>query len=209
MNSILSIDLDIIFSPYVEKYNTAVSRGKTWEDIAQEYDIKTFVPNLEYILIIQKLLKKFAPLVDKIYISDCHHDILKCIQDEINIIYNIDYHHDICYGPDDYMAIQNNISTIGNWVGFLQYYSTIIFYYWYCGHGSVIENNFYQNYPLVIPKQIKKDYLENINFNSILNPDLIFISISSPWIPPNNKNIINDILKLIPEEKKVIFQINI
>ena len=102
MDSILSIDLDIVFSPYVEIYNTAISREESWEELSKKYDINSFIPNSEYISIIAKILNKFEPLVKQIYISNCHHDILKYIQNDINIIYNIDYHHDICYTPDDY-----------------------------------------------------------------------------------------------------------
>ena len=61
MNTILSIDLDILFSPYVGIYNKDVFNDKPleflWsESMSKHYNIWDFKINEEYIKIIKNIL---------------------------------------------------------------------------------------------------------------------------------------------------------
>lgn len=213
MNTILSIDLDIIFSPYIGIYNTLVNSNQTneiiWKSIATAYNINDFIPNEDYLQLIINLINKYSKQVNKIYIGLDHSCILEAIQLEKEklkypyklTIHNIDYHHDIFYGEEQAFKLKRyNTASCSNWVGFLTINNFIQYYYWYYGQGScynqkMLEQECYEAIPQMIVSPFK-------NINTNLNIDILFISISSDWIPPQYYNMIKEIILDIPVEKR-------
>jgi len=112
MNTILSIDLDILFSPYVGIYNKDIFNDKSleylWQSLSKTYNIWDFKINEEFLLYIKNILKVYIPQVKTIYIGNDHSSILSAIELEKNNfnipylfdIYNIDYHHDVVYNDN-------------------------------------------------------------------------------------------------------------
>lgn len=216
-NTILSIDLDIIFSPYVGIYNKFIENNipceSIWQNIQEIYSINDFEPNQQYLNLIIEIIKNYQNQINKIYIGEDHSNILEAIEKEKNNfllpykfdIYNIDYHHDIFYTEQQGQRIaEHRIADCGSWVGYLTYFDYINKYYWYCGKGSEVEEN-----RLMESNEHAVPQTEKILFNSFpqnLNIDLLYISLSWPWIPINHYDIIKNIIDIIPNEKIVFLK---
>lgn len=134
INEILSIDLDIIFSPYVGIYNgyilNNIPNKDTWKKIQEIYYIDDFEPNKKYIDLVIEIIKNYQNKVKNIYIGEDHSNILQAIQFEkknLSIpykfnLYNIDYHHDIFFTEEQAKRISEyEIADCGSWVGYLAY----------------------------------------------------------------------------------------
>ncbi len=211
MNTILSIDLDILFSPYIGIYNNFIldyEIQNIWDKIKDQCDISLFTYNQDYFNVIKQILSIYQKQVDKIYIGFDHSSILTAIEDKKNnftlpyefTIYNIDYHHDIFYGDRQSEEIKKNIINCGDWVGFLTYNKLLIYYYWYYGIGSSLsEKELIKINNEAYPSMVKQFF--NNNFDLDLKIDLLFISISPQWIPPDQYQIIKDLLLTLPKEK--------
>lgn len=211
MNTILSIDLDILFSPYVGIYNHYIFNDKPleylWSSISQELNIEDFQINENYLNYIKNILNNYIPFIDTIYIGKDHSSILQAIEDNKNnftkpynfIIHNIDYHHDIVYGDNQQdKVIRCGIADCGDWVGYLNYYKMIFKYYWYRGIGSEYNKGIIP-YSELTPNMDKQIF--NKNFPLDLNIDLLFISMSFPWIPNCYYSKIKDLILELPQEK--------
>lgn len=216
MNTILSIDLDILFSPYVGIYDKIVYNDKPleflWDSIEKTYNIWDFRINEKYYDNIKKILNNYISQVSTIYIGNDHSSILNAIElEKENFqlpyqfdIYNIDYHHDVVYNDNQWdKIIRSGISDCGCWIGYLSYYKFINKYFWYRGSGSEFNQDIMLNSD-VISKMER--FLLNDNFPLDLNIDLLFISISSPWIPNCYYSKIQDIILELPQEKIKYFQ---
>lgn len=216
MNTILSIDLDILFSPYIGIYNDEIkndlSCNEIWDNIKQRMDDTQFIVNQSYLNTIKTILNFYKKQVNKIYIGFDHSSILTAIQKEKHlftipysfILYNIDYHHDIFYTDHQAYKIQHTIDIdCGDWVGFLTYHDFISQYHWYYGIGSSIsEKRLTDLNHQAYPNMVK--FLFNETFPQDLNIDLLFISISPQWIPIHQYEIIKNIIIQLPQEK-IIF----
>ena len=212
MNTILSIDLDIIFSPYVGIYNNLATcqlpPDTVWKNIQNSYYIDDFEPNKKYLDLILCVINNYQNKVNKIYIGEDHSCILSAMQQEKNIwnfpykfnLYNIDYHHDIFYTPDQGKLIEEHgIADCGCWVGYLTYFDYINKYYWYCGLGADVEEDMLMDVNEKAVPETQRIVFNNFPQN--LNIDLLFISLSWPWIPPNYYNIIKEVLNIVNYDK--------
>lgn len=214
MNTILSIDLDILFAPYIGIYNNLIKNNynceEIWESINQIYTITDFIPNLEYCKIIIAILQYYSEKIDKIYIGQDHSSILTAIELEKKQLdspykfnlYNIDFHHDIGYGDIKLVEdIQEGRVNCGSWVGYLNYFHFLNNYYWYDACGSQFDNYKMSNdFKELLPNNFERKLLSN-NFPINLNIDLLYIAISPPWIPVCYYDIIKEILKTINKNK--------
>lgn len=83
MDTILSIDLDILMSPYCGIYNELVNpdedRQYNWHKIEEIIDVSDFTINQEYKKIIQNIINKYSMEVDTIYVGYDHSTILNAI----------------------------------------------------------------------------------------------------------------------------------
>lgn len=211
MNTILSIDLDILFSPYVGIYNKEIFNDKPceflWNTISEFHNIWDFRINIDYLTYIQNIFNIYTQQVKTIYIGTDHSSILTAIEEEKNNlsqpylfdIYNIDYHHDVVYGDAQQdRIIRCGTADCGNWVGFLSYYNLINKYYWYRGIGSEFDKKI-MLHSEVVPNMDR--FLFDDSFPLDLNIDLLFISISPPWIPNCYYSQIEELLLKLPQEK--------
>lgn len=214
MDTIISIDLDILMSPYCGIYNNLVKpdqdRQFNWEKIEEVIDINGFELNQEYKQIVEDIITKYSEQVDKIYVGYDHSTILNAIelekenlnQDFVFDLYNIDYHHDIYYG--DYqkeMIIDQHLACCGNWVGFLSYYNHINKYYWYKGIGGDYIPDLYSNdrdihLNIDIQRLKETDFPDHLN-----NVKILYISCSYPWIPLRLSKKLGDFLLSLPQNK--------
>lgn len=194
INTIISIDLDIIFENILKECNNLIKvdqdREYNWNNIYKNFDKKLFKINYKYYNEIINILKTYIPLVDKVYIGYDHSSIINIIEKEKNNlnsnylfnIYNIDYHHDIIYNTKQFENIQQGFCDCGSWVGFLNYYNCICTYHWYKSKNSNKNNilNCEEVYPALM-----HEYILNDNFPlNLKNVKILFISISDQWIPP-------------------------
>ena len=212
MNNILSIDLDILFSPYVGIYDKFIFDNKPceylWNQIKSFHNPLDFKINTYYFKYIENIFNNYKKQIPIIYIGNDHSSILNAIEEEKeNLeypykfnIYNIDYHHDIVYTEAQRTDIlEYNMTTCGNWVGYLNYNKLINQYYWYRGQGSEFNQDIC-NYPLIMPNNIKISLFNN-NFPLDLNIDLFFISISPQWIPTQYYDQIKNLLLKLFDKK--------
>ena len=213
MNTILSIDLDILFSPYTGIYNNQINNcyncEKIWNGIEQSYTISDFTPNLEYCEIILNLFQNYSSQINTIYIGQDHSSILTAIELEKNNfqqpynfnLYNIDYHHDIGYEKQAIEDIKNNRINCGNWVGFLNYYKFLNQYFWLEGLGTHFDQFILTNdLKELLPSNFERKIFDK-DFPLDLNIDLLYITFSPPWIPPKYYEIIAIILKELDQNK--------
>lgn len=210
MDTILSIDLDILMSPYCGIYNELVNpdedRQYNWHKIEKIIDVSDFTINQEYKEIIQNIINKYSMEVDTIYVGYDHSTILNAIQMEKNNLnsdykfdlYNIDYHHDIYY--DDYqkeMIIEQDFACCGNWVGFLAYKNYLNSYYWIKGVGSAYDKDYIKYNDIYIEPNIN-NLTDKLELNNL---KILYIACSYPWFPLNCSQELGDFLLNLPQEK--------
>lgn len=115
MQTILTIDFDIIMGPSIDLYNARVP-FTSWDNLTDNpyYQILT-TDNIHYLRLTSLLIEliHFIPKED-IHFIESHDDICKYIVEKSNII-NIDHHHDLGY--DD--SIDGKKLTCANWVKYL------------------------------------------------------------------------------------------
>lgn len=213
MNNILSIDLDILFSPYVGIYNAEIKDLSTyeysWDIINMQYNQKSFIPNQQYYNIIKEIIFHYINQIPYIYLGEDHSSILTVIEENKSIfnlpynfnIYNIDFHHDILYQKEHISNFEKKISNCSNWVGFLNYYNFLNEYNWWGAPCSSFDQTLFdKEFENIMPKKFKKYILDN-RFPLDLNIDILYITFSTPWIPPYYYFIIRELLKDIDKNK--------
>lgn len=214
MDTILSIDLDILMSPYCGIYNHFIDTEKDdeflWDFIGKIHQITEFNINEDYEKIIINILNNYIQKVDKVYIGYDHSSILSAIQEERNSlnqnylfnIYNIDYHHDIFYNDiQKKNIIDSKYADCGSWVGFLNYYNCVNSYHWVKGIGAEFDTNqiYDDNF---CPKNLFIHTLDNNFPLDIPNIKILYITKSNPWFPQHCLIKINDIIENnIPQNK--------
>lgn len=207
MNTILSIDLDILFSPYIGIYNSLIqglpSHELTWEFLDTQYNQASFFPNKEYYEILEKIIRYYSLQVNEVYIGEDHSSILTAIEHNKDIftnpyqfnIYNIDFHHDITYQEKECVNnFDKKLSNCSDWVGFLNYHNFLNTYHWWHAPSSSFDKKlFNEEFINVMPKNFYEYDLEN-NFPLDLNIDMLYITFSTPWIPPCYYFVIKELL---------------
>lgn len=210
MNNIISIDLDIITSPYGACYKDFISsyqnREYNFNTINNFVDLSSYSLNLNLLRQIQTIISYYEQQVDIIYLGFDHSSILNAIEQEKEKfnqdyrfnIYNIDLHHDITYGQNDEEQIVNSeICNCGNWVGYLNFNNYIKNYIWYKGIDSWFDKEKMTDVKNPFcPKRMK---IENnlVNFPMDLSISILYITFSPPWIPITFDNNIVELLKNI------------
>lgn len=214
MNNILSIDLDILFSPGLglcHDFPDKMPREIFWENVYKDFDKEFFNYNKEYYNALKKIVEHYTNKVEKIYIGKDHSSIIEALDLEkkhfLNYsfdIYNIDFHHDIGYSiNDEEEVVHNFVCNCGNWVGLLNHSGYINKYSWYYGYGSVYKTNVLDdNRNPLTPRNMNKKEFSN-SFPENLDLKMLYITYSPLWIPLGQENIIKEIISLIPKEKRV------
>ena len=220
INTILSIDLDILFAPQIGIYNNLINNTinyeSNWDNISDEYDIYNFLPNNKYYNILIDILNVYDDQVNKIYIGEDHSSILTALNNEKESfytpykfnIYNIDFHHDISYNQSQQIDIYNQIASCSNWVGFLSYYNFLEEYYWWSDPCSSFSKKLLLNEDTkgIMPKHFTRKELLIDQFPLDLQIDMLFITYSIPWIPPCYYLIIKDLLQRFNQDKIIYLQ---
>lgn len=93
-----------------------------------------------------------------------------------------------------------NTASCSNWVGFLTINNFISDYYWYYGQGSCYNQIMLEKECLKAVPKIFTIPFQDIQIN--LDIDILFISISPNWIPPQFYSLIKKIIEIIPIEKR-------
>ncbi len=215
--TILSIDLDILMSPYCGIYNqfiSGVDRVGSWAEAKALLNISDFTINSEYKNTITDIISTYQNQVDKVYVGEDHGTILKALEaenllnEDLNII-NIDYHHDINYTilKSDRNKNVNDFfeeAAVSHWAGYLLYKNNHNFYTWYRGIGSEFNLKFFMSMSIV-PLNYKnfKQEIFNNTFPLDMKIDMLYIVPSLPWIPKHCDKELNEVLNLVDPNKVV------
>lgn len=181
MQTILTIDFDIIMNPSIQLYNDMA--GAPWEERLQrhsllhhlEVDFNTYSKLTDYLL---KLFKTI-PKNNVHFIKDHEKIISYCNKNDALNVINIDHHHDCAYKPKD---VENFIEQLdcGNWGKYLQEQYNLQGYFWICGNNAMMPSSSIQN----LISGFKTTDIKNINCNTLPIPDTLVICLSPPWVPP-------------------------
>lgn len=111
---------------------------------------------------------------EQIHIIFDHDDVIQFLNpEESYIVTNIDHHHDCGYKqPEDVKESLN----CGNWV---KYVPNLVKYFW-------IKN---PNSSLHPTEEIQIANIGDINLNNLTICDELFLCLSMPWVPPNNRTL--------------------
>lgn len=205
IKKVLSIDLDVIMGTCISLYNDLSSNGPrnyTWEKIRL---LRNIEPHLSYdqdnYSILQGYIVKtlMANTEAKICLAVDHDNILNFLKDDFNLgtqfeITNLDAHHDIDYtkaeGPEE-GELENDIVTVGNWVGYLDKYNLLSKYTWVNTPSSTLYSGKLKGlYNMMSLTQFFVLYeLETF--------DYIFICQSPGWVPPKFDNLFINLIELV------------
>lgn len=175
MKTILTIDFDIIMEPSIALYNEIVP-GQSWQNLLT-------YPQMQLLQINPSHYEKLSVLLDilshneklPIYFIDNHDRVVSYLpEDEQFNLINIDHHHDLGYkGNED-----TNEINCSNWVKQLYNQERINEYTWI--------NNACSLYPIEEDKELLTYdiSLEMYNINLMPIPDMVFVCLSPPWVPP-------------------------
>lgn len=209
METILSIDLDIIMSPCIELYNDS---DETWEQKFIRHPhlrVLTLDAHLYYILV-QYLLKIIPNIpLENIYFIAQHNQIVNYIKKDIpTSIINIDHHHDWAYLRKDIeeKITQKNQLNCGNWLKFLIDNSYDIKSYKWIHDGNAREA------PLDSHSNILKNYqsttLTNLSDLPVENIDKVILCLSPEFIPPYYHNLFFSLMDICNFIKNTHYNLN-
>jgi hypothetical protein len=191
--NILSIDLDYILSPCINLYNDLVIANETpekiWEKIETLRNIDKHISyddeNLRYVfnifthaisLLKNKKNVKFALNHDAILFDLASSKYEK----DTFCLYNIDHHHDIFYSPDAKKDVDIfNVSTVANWVWYLDKHHKINQYNWICNTNSFFPETEVKSFGKM--DAFTKDKIKHIF--DVKEWDYIFVCNSPHWFP--------------------------
>lgn len=175
MQTIVSIDFDIIMAPSINLYNNIVP-AISWANLEDDpyfqllkIDATHYQKILGYIMKCIKVLPK-----DKIHFIEDHSQAVCFINDKCNLI-NIDHHHDIGYGPD---ILTQESPTCANWVYYLYKNNYINTYTWINNDNSIAPEDNNQLVPIITHG------LRNFDLMEFEVPEELIICLSEPWTPP-------------------------
>lgn len=188
MNTLLTIDFDIIMSPSIEMYNTLIGENRKEadteyscvQDLIDDYSFSfvNYNADLNIYKIITTYIKQIADKIPKenIFFEDFHDEIYLNHKDiyPIDTIINIDHHHDFGYRGDNINEIN-----LSNWAQYLLKHKQINNYIWVHDiHSNLVSK--YQPLENIAEKQLLYDF----NIDNYIN-DIKYICLckSEPWIP--------------------------
>ena len=176
METLITIDFDIIMWPSIELYNK-FSKGDedTFSEVEEEFpiikysnaDLKLYEQLTNYIL-------KAKHAGAEIEFISSHEEVLNYIDTPCQVI-NIDHHHDLGYNFNQW---NDDILVCANWVykGFQQ--KKITNYFW-------IGDVYSEPYTLQEKYSIIETVINTLNFNELILPKKLIICSSYSWIPNN------------------------
>lgn len=177
METILTIDFDIIMGPSIELYNHLVNGSEDALPV-----IEQDIPLIKYanadLNIFAKLTNYLYNIKDKVdfIFIDSHEEIKNYIDKKVNVI-NIDHHHDLGYTDD------TNEITCANWAKKLLEQQKINSYIWIHNPNSLMnrEDNVYKIDNSLI--------IQNFYLDKMVLPSKIIICKSFQWIPLEIRNL--------------------
>ena len=176
MNTIVTIDFDIIMAPSINLYNNLVP-SISWEKLEEDPYFKLLkIDGIHYQKIVNYIIKcMFSISKERIHFIEDHGQAVRYIKEKCDLI-NIDHHHDIGYGEN--LDIQE-MPTCANWAYYLYKNNLINSYTW-------INNNNSEQISLEEKLQIPTTTydLHTFNLDSLKIPNELIICLSEPWTPP-------------------------
>lgn len=143
---ILSIDLDFIFEPIIQLYNSSVDTGippeKNWENIYEDLDLKRHLDLSDSRLIaLENLMMSLDKNIPCYFGYDHSAIIIAMDQFDKNMssvdLYNIDHHHDLYYNPTQQRDVDRfDICNCADWVYYLANKNLISSYHWIKNQNS-------------------------------------------------------------------------
>lgn len=175
MNTIVTIDFDIIMAPSIGLYNNLVPMN-SWEKLEEDPYFKLLkIDAIHYQKIFNYIMKCILNLSkEQIHFIEDHGQAVRYITKRCDLI-NIDHHHDIGYGED---LEKQESPTCANWVYYLYKNNLLNSYTW-------INNN---NSDIIPPDRtnisINIHDLHEFDLDSLSIPNELIICLSEPWTPP-------------------------
>ncbi|MBO7079355.1 MAG: hypothetical protein J6W64_06050 [Bacilli bacterium] len=178
MNTVVTIDFDIIMAPSINLYNSIVP-ASTWNDLEKNPYFKLLkIDAIHYQKIFNYIFYciQYLPKENIHFIED-HGQAVRYINKKCDLI-NIDHHHDLGYGED---IEKQECPTCANWVYYLEKNNLLNTYTWIHNDNSEEippdrkeKMNFY----------IYSPNLYNFDLENLEVPDELIICLSEPWTPP-------------------------
>jgi len=176
METILTIDFDVIMWPSIELYN-----NKIQGDVDRMEEIEKGIPLLKYanadLELYQTLTNYLLKAKDngsEFYFIDTHEKALNYITEPCALI-NIDHHHDLGYSKSQWE--DKNLIACGNWVYRGIKDGKIKKYMWLCDFTSISPFNLQEDVGLI------ETCVNATNFDQLIIPKKIIICSSFMWIP--------------------------
>lgn len=181
MNTVVTIDFDIIMAPSIMFYNDKVP-GVPWDDLLKDphYQLLTIDAN-HYQKIVSYLTKciKILPKENIHFIED-HGRIAHFITTPNSKVINIDHHHDLGYGKREDDDRPADMIHCANWAKILHDKGFIKSYLWVNNSNSsqpFSENND-NNYDWMTTKDFRE-----LDIDELPIPDELILCLSEPWVP--------------------------
>lgn len=176
MNTVVTIDFDIIMTPSINLYNNLVP-ANSWESLEEDPYFKLLkIDAIHYQKIFNYIMRcVFSLPKEKIHFIEDHGQVVRYVKQKCDLI-NVDHHHDVGYGDD---LEKQESPTCANWVYYLYKQNLLNSYTW------INNDNSDQIPPERIPNivSVTQD-LHNFDLDSLDIPDELVICLSEPWTPP-------------------------
>lgn len=175
MNTVVTIDFDIIMAPSINLYNNLVP-ANDWEKLEEDPYFKLLkIDGIHYQKIFNYIMRCILVLPkERIHFIEDHGQVVRYIQEKCNLI-NIDHHHDIGYGDD---IEKQESPTCANWVYYLYKTNLLNSYTW------IHNDNSDKLPPNKMNIKIKTQDLHNFDLDVLNIPNELIICLSEPWTPP-------------------------
>lgn len=176
MNTVVTIDFDIIMAPSINLYNNLVP-ANSWEKLEEDPYFKLLkIDGIHYQKILNYIMKCILVLPkEHIHFIEDHGQVVRYIKEKCNLI-NIDHHHDVGYGED---LEKQESPTCANWVRHLYKTNLLNSYTWINNDNSdQIPPNNKMNISITIQD------LHSFDLDTLIIPNELIICLSEPWTPP-------------------------
>ena len=185
MNTVLTIDFDIVMADEIELYNDKITSQNTVDDLANIYPcLKNLKINMEIYLKLTKWLINYLKEHGNanIHFITSHDETLSFLSNQNNYVINIDHHHDLGYIQSDFTTL--GVKKCSNWVLYGLKNKTINKYKWIKNKNSSLktfeEKVFLSQFDIDLSDNIIDTELKNLK-----DINCVIICLSSPWVPKN------------------------
>ena len=200
MNTVVTIDFDIIMAPSISLYNGLVP-ASTWHDLEKDpyYQILK-IDAIHYQKIVDYVMDCILNMPkEHIHFIEDHGQVPRYINTKCDLI-NIDHHHDVGYGDD--LEIQES-PTCANWVYYLDKNNFLNSYTWI--HNDNSEQIPPDKNKIKIP--ITTHILNEFDLDTLGIPSELIICLSEPWTPPYIRPLFYTIMDICNKYYKTHFDI--